>query len=151
MTFQHRRLYSLHSIRFLNLHPSSDLSSPLDISLLEVSLDDFPSDRHSYEALSYVWGVRKGSVPCTCDGKELLITPNWDDALQSPAVAKSAQNSLGRRHLRISWSTPNETLRKLEIWTLLCEGFRLEHIVKLEKRRPVNYSRKVSLIVPYRV
>jgi len=80
--FQHRRLRSPRSIRLLNLHPSSNLSAPLDASLFEASLDDFPSDRHSYEALSYVWGAPTGSVPCTCDSKRLLITPNCNDALR---------------------------------------------------------------------
>jgi hypothetical protein len=80
--FQHRRLRSPRSFRLLSLHPSSDLCAPLDISLFEVSLDDFPSDRHSYEALSYAWGASTGSVPCTCDGKQLLITPNCNDALR---------------------------------------------------------------------
>lgn len=79
---QHRRLRSPRSIRLLSLHPSSNLSAPLDVSLFEASLDDFPSDRHSYEALSYVWGAPTGSVPCTCDGKRLLITPNCNDALR---------------------------------------------------------------------
>ncbi len=66
---RHRRLRSPRSIRLLNLHPSSNLSAPLNASLFEASLDDFPSDRHGYEALSYVWGAPTGSVPCTCDGK----------------------------------------------------------------------------------
>jgi hypothetical protein len=85
--FQHHRLHSLRSIRLLNLHPSADISATLDVGLFEASLDDFPSDTLSYEALSYVWGAPEGSVPCTCDGKELLITPNCNDAL---------------RHLRLS-------------------------------------------------
>ena len=80
--FQHRRLRSPRSIRLLSIHPSSDPSAPLDVSLFEASLDDFPSDRHSYEALSYVWGVLMGNIPCTCDGKQLLITPNCNDALR---------------------------------------------------------------------
>ena len=80
--FQHGRLHSPRSIRLLNLNASSDLCAPLDVSLFEASLDDFPSDRLGYEALSYVWGAPEGSVPCTCDGKELLITPNCNDALR---------------------------------------------------------------------
>jgi hypothetical protein len=80
--FQHGRLHSPRSIRLLNLHPSSDLSAPLDVRLFEASLDDFPSDKLSYEALSYVWGAPEGSVPSTCDDKELLITPNCNNALR---------------------------------------------------------------------
>lgn len=80
--FHHRRLPSPRSIRLLGLHQSPDLSAPLEISLVEASLDDFPSDRYSYEALSYVWGAPTGSTQCTCDGKQLLITPSCNDALR---------------------------------------------------------------------
>lgn len=75
-------MQSLRSIRLIRLQPSSELSAPLDINLLEVSLEDFPSEINRYEALSYVWGAPSGTVPCMCDGKELLITPNCNEALQ---------------------------------------------------------------------
>jgi len=81
MEFQHRRLQSLRSIRLLSLNPSPNQSSHLDINLFEVSLDGFPSDTQSYEALSYVWGAAMGNIPCSCDGKQLLMTANCHDAL----------------------------------------------------------------------
>jgi Heterokaryon incompatibility protein (HET) len=80
--FQHSRLQSPRSIRLVRLQPSSELSAPLDLNLLEVSLEHFSSQANSYEALSYVWGAPSGTVPCMCDGKELLITPNCNEALQ---------------------------------------------------------------------
>jgi hypothetical protein len=80
--FQHCRLASPRSIRLLRLHPSLDPSAPVGLSLFEASLNDFLSEECSYEALSYVWGAPIGSVECTCDGKQLLITPNCNDALQ---------------------------------------------------------------------
>ena len=80
--FQHSRLHSPRSIRVLNLRPSEDLSDPVEVSLFEVTLDELHSKQQSYEALSYVWGAPTGSVPCLCDGKELLITPSCDDALR---------------------------------------------------------------------
>jgi hypothetical protein len=81
--FLHRRLHSHRSIRLLNLHPSSDLFAPVELDLFEVSLNDLASEsRQSYEALSYVWGATTGSIPCACDGKQLFITPNCNDALQ---------------------------------------------------------------------
>jgi hypothetical protein len=92
MKFQHHRLHSPRSFRVLRLHPSSDLSAPLDITLFEASIDDFPSDRHRYEALSYVWGAPMGSVPCTCDGKHLLITPNCDGALRQLRLSNQCRN-----------------------------------------------------------
>jgi hypothetical protein len=70
------------SIRLIRLRPSFDLSAPLELNLLEVLLEDFPSKVNSYEAHSYVWGALTGTVPCRSEGKELLITPNCNEALQ---------------------------------------------------------------------
>lgn len=70
------------SIRLIRLRPSFDLSPPLELNLLEVLLEDFPSKVNSYEPLSYVWGAPTGTVPCRSEGKELLITPNCNEALQ---------------------------------------------------------------------
>lgn len=81
--FQHHRLHSPRSIRLLSLLPSSDQSAPLNVSLFESPLDELSSDKHSYDALSYVWGDPTGSVPCMCNGKLLLITPNCNDALRN--------------------------------------------------------------------
>lgn len=36
---------------------------------------------HDYEALSYVWGSRTGSLPLFCEDRIILITPNYDSAL----------------------------------------------------------------------
>lgn len=90
--FQHRRLTSPRSIRIVSLHPSSELSAPLEVSLFEASIDGFLSEEHSYEALSYVWGARTGNTPCECDGKQLLITPNCDDALRHLRLPYQARN-----------------------------------------------------------
>lgn len=81
-TFQHHRLSSPRSIRLLILQSSASLSDPLIINLLETSLDEFPSSKSTYEALSYVWGATAGSIPCICEGRQLLITPSCNDALR---------------------------------------------------------------------
>ena len=80
--FHHFRLDSPRSFRLLNLEPGPDLSSPLLCSLFIASFDDDAAQRPSYEALSYVWGSPTGTLPISCDGKELLITPNCDEALR---------------------------------------------------------------------
>ena len=59
-----------------------DLSTPLELNLLEALLEDFPSKVNSYEALSYVWEAPTGTVLCRSESKELLITPNCNEALQ---------------------------------------------------------------------
>lgn len=85
---QHTRLHNTRAIRLLILHPSEDASALLDLTLREVSLDDFPCDTNAYEALSYVWGIPTGNVSCTCDSQQLLITPNCDEALRQLRHAK---------------------------------------------------------------
>ena len=90
--FQHRRLTTPRSIRIVSLHPSSELPAPLEVSLFEASIDGFSSEGHSYEALSYVWGAPRGNIPCECDGKQLLVTPNCDDALRHLRLPDQARN-----------------------------------------------------------
>jgi hypothetical protein len=80
--FHHSRLSSPRSIRVLTLIPSLELQDPLEVILKEVSLDDVSDVKNSYEALSYVWGARTGTEPIQCDGKQLLVTPNCESALQ---------------------------------------------------------------------
>lgn len=62
------------SIRLIELRPGI----PTDIIALElftVSLNKIRR-KASYEALSYEWGEKKGSIPIQCNGNRLLITPN---------------------------------------------------------------------------
>jgi hypothetical protein len=54
----------------------------LELNLLEALLEDFPSKVNSCEALSYVWEAPTGTVLCRSESKELLITPNCNEALQ---------------------------------------------------------------------
>ena len=91
-TFQYARLPSSRSFRVLSLKPSPGFSDPLNSSLVEAALDDFPSDEHEYEALSYVWGASTGSVPFTCDDRQLLITPNCDAALRHLRLPNEHRN-----------------------------------------------------------
>jgi len=81
-TFIHRRLNSPRSFRLLSLAASSDLSSQLMCDVFITSFDDNGTGRPKYEALSYVWGSPTGTIPFSCDSKELLITPNCDEALR---------------------------------------------------------------------
>ncbi|KAH7304153.1 heterokaryon incompatibility protein-domain-containing protein [Stachybotrys elegans] len=86
--FQHRRLTSPRSIRLVNLHPSSSLTDCPELTLIEVSLDNIDRQgKDTFEALSYVWGSPVGTVPISCDGKQLLITPNCDSALRHLRLA----------------------------------------------------------------
>ncbi|KAN0104295.1 HET domain containing protein [Hyaloscypha variabilis] len=74
----HRPLTHDNGFRILRLEPAVGFEAPLRCSLTEVCL----SDKIHYEALSYVWGALTGDHPLTCDGAELLITPNCELALR---------------------------------------------------------------------
>jgi len=74
----HRPLTHDNGFRILRLEPAVGFEAPLRCSLTEVCL----SDKIHYEALSYVWGAPTGDRPLTCDGAELLITPNCELALR---------------------------------------------------------------------
>jgi len=86
--FQHCRLSYARSIRLLTLLPSSSLTAALEITLTEASLDSIVSPGgNGFEALSYVWGSPVGTVPISCDGQQLLVTPNCESALRHLRLA----------------------------------------------------------------
>ncbi|KAJ2988780.1 hypothetical protein NUW58_g3798 [Xylaria curta] len=78
--YEHKPLTLSNSIRVLTLEPAASLEAPVECSLDEVDLDNITCSS-SYEALSYVWGERLGTIPVLCNGKQLLVTPNCRDAL----------------------------------------------------------------------
>ncbi|KAG6354415.1 hypothetical protein INS49_004432 [Diaporthe citri] len=65
-------------IRVLELHPgkSNDIIS-FDFAIAQLSKDP------SFEALSYEWLEKKGSVPVQCADDRILVTPNCAAALRS--------------------------------------------------------------------
>ena len=67
-------------IRVLLIHSSQDSSAQVHCSLQCVSLTD--SKRAPYQALSYVWGDPKITVPIWVDGREVQVTTNLDAALR---------------------------------------------------------------------
>ncbi|KAI0197439.1 heterokaryon incompatibility protein-domain-containing protein [Xylaria flabelliformis] len=79
-TYEHQPLTLPKSIRIVIVKPAVSLEAPVECTLDEVDLDNIiPSS--SYEALSYVWGERVGTIPILCHGRKLLVTPNCYDAL----------------------------------------------------------------------
>ncbi|KAI0468971.1 heterokaryon incompatibility protein-domain-containing protein [Xylaria cf. heliscus] len=77
-SYKHEPLTSTSSIRVLDLLPSVNRNSPIRCNIRQVELG---TPGASYEALSYVWGARHGSVPITCNNQDLLVTPNCLAAL----------------------------------------------------------------------
>ncbi|KAK7999106.1 hypothetical protein PG991_014781 [Apiospora marii] len=76
--YQHAPLESPDSIRLLDLLPSLKRTAPVECRVRQMT---FENACDKYEALSYVWGALDGDRPITCDGCELLITPNCHDAI----------------------------------------------------------------------
>lgn len=76
--FQHTPLTLHQGIRVLDLLPSCKRNAPLECKTREIALGD-PIEL--YEAISYVWGERVGTYPISCNGQEMLVTPNCRDAL----------------------------------------------------------------------
>ncbi|KAI1324055.1 hypothetical protein F5Y16DRAFT_323227 [Xylariaceae sp. FL0255] len=79
-TYEHQPLKSSRAIRVLTLEPAKSPESIIKCSLGELDLDNITRSTR-YEALSYVWGARKGTIPILCEGKEILVTPNCHDAM----------------------------------------------------------------------
>lgn len=82
--FEYEPLAKPRHIRLIILRPALSDTQPIICSLKEVSLDDYDHDNDPlpYEALSYTWGAKHGTIPITCDGQTLLVTPNCESALQ---------------------------------------------------------------------
>lgn len=80
--YTYKPLTGRFSIRVLELQPSRSHDADIQCSLREVSID--PSNRHlpRYNALSYVWGAEQGTIPVSCDGSRILVTPNCESALR---------------------------------------------------------------------
>jgi hypothetical protein len=76
--YQHEPLSSTSSIRVLDLLPSLSRQAPICCNIREIQLG---SPGASYEALSYVWGERRGTRPITCNNRHLFVTPNCVAAL----------------------------------------------------------------------
>ncbi|KAI1246483.1 hypothetical protein MGN70_013383 [Eutypa lata] len=76
--FQHTPLTLHRGIRVLDLLPSRKRNAPLECKTREIALGD---PHEPYKAISYVWGERVGTCPISCNGQEMLVTPNCRDAL----------------------------------------------------------------------
>jgi hypothetical protein len=77
-TYSYRPLTQKRNIRVIRLEGSDISDSPLQVELVEVSLDIPPK----YFAVSYCWGGQTPDCCILCEGKNLLITSNCQGALQ---------------------------------------------------------------------
>jgi hypothetical protein len=80
-TYNYRPLPStsgLNPIRLLKLYPALNCHDGIRCELKEKE----NIRKCSYEALSYVWGVRVGDRRIDCEGETLLVTQNCEEALR---------------------------------------------------------------------
>lgn len=77
-SYEYQRLKRETFIRILRLHPGKS-DDVLSFDLTEADLDRKPS----FEALSYEWRGKVGSIPVLCNNQQLLITPNCKAAMQT--------------------------------------------------------------------
>ena len=70
--------YPVPYTRLLLLKPGNP-DDPLICTLETCNAENAPR----YEALSYVWGKRMAEAPMSCNGMQILITANLDEALRS--------------------------------------------------------------------
>jgi hypothetical protein len=69
------------SIRLLRLMPDKDETAPIRCKLFNYSLQESGKETHLYEALSYVWGDPKETLPISIDKHDLPVTVNLHAAL----------------------------------------------------------------------
>jgi hypothetical protein len=76
--FKYSPLNCPQSIRLILLKPSRFRDTPLQCHLMSFKLSALPR----YEALSYTWEGQRPCWPISCNGSELLVTPNVEAALK---------------------------------------------------------------------
>ncbi|KAK4158319.1 hypothetical protein C8A00DRAFT_28826 [Chaetomidium leptoderma] len=76
--YHYRRLQGTSYIRLLELRPASTDDEILSFDLVQADLDAKPR----YQALSYEWGEKTGSIPVQCGDRTVLVTPNLKDVLR---------------------------------------------------------------------
>ena len=80
--YRYRPLSRSQTTRLVIVEPAPSLQSPIHIRLEEALLNEDAQTHRSYEALSYVWGDKKGSIPIACEGSIIHVTPNCFSAIQ---------------------------------------------------------------------
>ncbi|OCK97465.1 HET-domain-containing protein, partial [Cenococcum geophilum 1.58] len=69
------------SIRLLRLMPHKNKTAPIQCQLVNYSLQESGGGTHLYEALSYLWGDPKETLPISIDKHNLPVTVNLHAAL----------------------------------------------------------------------
>ncbi|KAF2870570.1 heterokaryon incompatibility protein-domain-containing protein, partial [Massariosphaeria phaeospora] len=81
--YHYQSLSKPTSIRLIELLPGGD-KDMLSFEIHEVDLSHNPS----YEALSYEWKDKSGTIPVRCHDRRLLVTPNLKAALEKLRLKK---------------------------------------------------------------
>jgi hypothetical protein len=80
-TYRYSPLPLGSDIRLLRLKPDEDEIAPIQCELFNYSLQKSTKGTHLYEALSYVWGDPKETLPIRVDGDQFPVTVKLHEAL----------------------------------------------------------------------
>lgn len=87
--YQHHKLVEPDAFRLILLEPSSELSNPIQCSLITTTLLEYDNNVvYHYIALSYVWGDQNRRA-ISIDGKRFDITATLESALRHIRDPKS--------------------------------------------------------------
>lgn len=145
--YHYRQIKSSRAIRILELRPAEGFNDPLHVSLKQVSLEDH--GRHHFEAVSYVWGMRRGEQEVLCDDEIIRVTPNCESLLRHLRL-KDQTRRLWVDALCINQSSTSEKNQQVPLMGDIFES--AERVIVWlgpERTSVANFFRRVKLFNPF--
>lgn len=145
--YRYRNLGQARDIRIVELKPADNFDDPLYLSLKPVPLEDH--DRHSFEAVSYVWGATRGKQEVFCDGGIIQVTPNCESLLRHLRL-KTQTRRLWVDALCINQSSTSDKNHQVPLMGDIFES--AERVVIWlgpERSSVANFFRRVKLFNPF--
>lgn len=145
--YRYRKLKQARDIRVLELRPADDFGDPLNLSLKHVSLEDH--ERHRFEAVSYVWGAKRGDQEVLCDGGSVRVTSNCESLLRHLRL-KTQTRHLWVDALCINQSSTSDKNHQVPLMGDIFES--AERVIIWlgpERTSVANFFRRVKLFNPF--
>lgn len=145
--YRYRGLDQARDIRILELRPAEAFNDPLHLSLKQVSLEDH--DRLQFEAVSYVWGARRGEQVVLCDDETIRVTSNCESLLRHLRLKDRARH-LWVDALCINQSSTSDKNHQVPLMGDIFES--AERVIIWlgpERSSVANFFRRVKLFNPF--
>lgn len=145
--YRYRKLKQARDIRVLELRPADDFNDPLRLSLKQVSLEDH--ERHRFEAVSYVWGAKRGNQEVLCDDGTIRVTSNCESLLRHLRL-KTQTRHLWVDALCINQSSTSDKNHQVPLMGDIFES--AERVIIWlgpERTSVANFFRRVKLFNPF--